>query len=277
MIAKRFSIQQPSGSKKFMSRTRTVNPWLQVQESAPEAILCLFCFPYAGGSATVFSGWSEGLPATIEVRPIQLPGRGARLMEHPINRTPELVEAVAEALIPHLDKPFAFFGHSMGAIIIFELARYLRAECNTEPLHLFVSGSLAPQIRLPKSPTYKLSDAAFVEKLRQLNGTPPEILEHYELMRLVTPSLRADYELAETYTYLKSEPLACPITAFGGLGDKLVSQRQLQAWDKQTAATFSLQMFRGDHFFIHSSKKLVLKALSTKLNGIARRIARKQR
>lgn len=259
-----------------MSRTRTVSPWLQRRESAPKAILRLFCFPYAGGSATVFSGWSEGLPATIEICPIQLPGRGSRLMEPPINRMPVLVEAVAQALLPHLDKPFAFFGHSMGATIVFELARYLRSERSTEPLHVFVSGSRAPQIRQSKSPTYKLSEAAFVEELRQLNGTPPEILEHYEFMRLVTPVLRADYELAETYTYLASEPLTCPITALGGLGDELVSQRQLQAWDKQTGATFSLQMFPGDHFFIHSSKALVLKALSAKLNGIARRIARKQ-
>jgi medium-chain acyl-[acyl-carrier-protein] hydrolase len=187
---------------------------------------------------------------------------------------PQLVEAVARALRPRLDKPFAFFGHSMGATIALELARYLRSESKVEPVHLFVSGSRAPQARNREPATYDLPEAEFLEELRRLKGTPAEVLDHPELMRLMMPVLRADFALAQTYLYKAAAPLSCPITAFGGLDDKAVNQRQLQSWQTQTSSCFALRMIRGDHFFIHESQRLLLAAISQELGRILKRLKR---
>lgn len=269
-------MKKVNGSR-AMSGTLTVNRWLSCQRVSSLASLRLLCFPYAGGSASIFHRWSDGLPAAVDVCPVQLPGRGSRMLEPSITNMPSLIEAVAEAVLPHLDRPFAFLGHSMGATISFELARYLRAKHNVEPVHLFVSGCRAPQSSRDRLLIYDLPDAAFLEELRRLNGTPGEVLEHPELMQLMMPMLRADFELAQTYAYSAGAPLSCSITAFGGLQDKGVSRRQLEAWGTQTGANFSLHMFPGDHFFIHQSQPLFFKALSLELNKIVRRIERKQR
>jgi medium-chain acyl-[acyl-carrier-protein] hydrolase len=249
-----------------------VSNWFLCRKSDSRASLRLFCFPYAGGSASIFRGWAESLPATVEVYAVQLPGRGSRLLEPPITKMPRLIKAIAPALIPHLDKPFAFFGHSMGTIIGLELARYLRAKLGVEPIHLFVSGSRAPQLSNTEPPSYNLPEAEFLEELRRLKGTPSEILEHPELMKLMLPVLRADFKLVQTYAYTPAEPLACPITAFGGSLDKEVGLRRLQAWRAQTASNFSLNMIPGDHFFIHAAQPTLLATLSKELDKIVSRI-----
>jgi medium-chain acyl-[acyl-carrier-protein] hydrolase len=191
-----------------------------------------------------------------------------------MNSMPQLVEALAQALRPHLDKPFAFFGHSMGATISLELARYLRRELSVEPVHLFVSGSRAPQARNREPANYDLPEAEFLEELRRLNGTPAEVLDYPELMRLMVPVLRADFALVQTYAYKAAAPLSCPITAFGGLQDKALNHRRLQAWQAQTAAQFSLKMIPGDHFFIHESEALLLAAISKELKRMMKRLSR---
>ncbi|HEX8922184.1 MAG TPA: alpha/beta fold hydrolase, partial [Pyrinomonadaceae bacterium] len=218
---------EPFGARDTMSN------WVLCQKSDPGAILRLFCFPYAGGSASIFREWAQSLPATVEVCAIQLPGRGSRLLEPAITKMPRLIKAIAPALVPYLDKPFAFFGHSMGNIISLELARYLRKKMKIEPAHLFVSGSRAPQLPNTEPKSYNLPEAGFMAYLRRLNGTPAEILEHPELMELMLPVLRADFELVQTYVYTHAKPLACPITAFGGSLDKEVGRRGLQAWREQ--------------------------------------------
>jgi medium-chain acyl-[acyl-carrier-protein] hydrolase len=250
--------------------------WVLCQKSDSRAALRLFCFPYAGGSASIFREWAWSLPANVEVCAIQLPGRGSRMLEPAITRIPRLIKAIAPALLPYLDKPFAFFGHSMGNIISLELARYLRRKMKVEPVHLFVSGSRAPQLPSTEPKSYDLPKAGFMNYLRRLNGTPAEILEHPELMELMLPVLRADFELVQTYVYTHAKPLTCPITAFGGLLDKDVGRRRLQAWREQTASHFSLNMIPGDHFFIHESQTLLLAALSEELNKILSRIAEEQ-
>ena len=247
--------------------------WVLCQKSDSRALLRLFCFPYAGGSASIFREWAQRLPASVEVCAIQLPGRGSRMLEPAITKIPRLVKAIAPALVPYLDKPFAFFGHSMGNLISLELARYLRKKMKIEPVHLFVSGSRAPQLPNTEPKSYDLPEAGFMNYLRRLNGTPTEILEHPELMELMLPVLRADFELVQTYAYTPDEPLACPITAFGGSLDKEVGRRRLQAWREQTATHFSLNMIPGDHFFIHASQTLLLAALSEELNKIVSRIS----
>src|SRR2546421_132109 len=148
--------------------------WFPRLQSNPEANLRLFCFPYAGGSSRLFYRWQEGLPASVEVVPVELPGRGMRLSQPPFANLRPMVQAIVEAIAPRLDKPFAFFGHSMGALISLELARALRREHGREPVHLFVSGRRAPHLPETLPPMHDLPEAEFIEGLRGLNGTPPE-------------------------------------------------------------------------------------------------------
>jgi len=225
----------------------------------------LFCFPYAGGLAQIFHSWPESLATKVEICAVQLPGRGSRLREAPFNRLTLLVQALAEVLSPQMDRPIAFFGHSMGAIIGFELARLLRANDHRQPLHLFVSGRRAPHLPEIEPPAHMLPDADFLAHLSKLNGTPSQILQHPELMELMLPTLRADFALIETYEYKPEPAFDFPITAFGGLRDTYASRADLELWREHTHAEFSLHMFPGDHFFINSSQTLLLQALSRKL------------
>jgi medium-chain acyl-[acyl-carrier-protein] hydrolase len=242
-----------------------VDRWIPLRKPDPKTQLRLFCFPYAGAGALIFRKWSDALPRDIEVCPIQLPGRGTRLIEPPFTRLPCLVEALARALDPLLDKPFAFFGHSLGALIAFELARQIRRQYGVHPVRLFASAGRAPQIPHRAAPINTLPDGEFLAELRRLNGTPRELLDHEELMEVMLPILRADFALYETYLYSSEPPLNCPISAFGGLQDRRVSASDLEAWRSQTSAPFSLRMFPGDHFFL--KEPLLVQALSQELQS----------
>ncbi len=230
--------------------------------------LQLFCFPYAGGSPLVFRGWPDSLPKAVEVCPVHLPGRGMRLAEPPFTQMLPLVETIAAALLPYTDRPFAFFGHSMGALISFELARLLHRRHGVEPAHVFVSGCSAPQFPDAIPRLSSLPEPEFLQKLRCLNGTHKEVFENSELMQLLVPVLRADFSVCESYVYTDASPLNCPISVFGGLQDAETSRDQLEAWRCHTSAHFSLQMFPGDHFFLHTSRPLLLRALSLQLHQL---------
>ena len=254
-----------------MSKTREPKPqatsqWFARPKPNPQARLRLFCFPYAGGSALAFRKWPQHLPPGVEVWAAQLPGRGSRIREPPYSSLTAMVEDLAVAIRPHLDRPFAFFGHSMGAMISFELARLLRRQGGAAPAHLFVSGRRAPQIPDTDPPTYNLPDAELVEELRRLNGTPPEVLEHPELMGLMLPLLRADFEVVETYSYQPGPPLDCRLSAFGGLQDEDVTREHLDGWREQTTSHFAVRMFEGDHFYLHLAEPLLLRAVARDLH-----------
>jgi medium-chain acyl-[acyl-carrier-protein] hydrolase len=246
-----------------------LDSWITCRKPNPQARLRLFCFPYAGCGVSIFRAWSDGLPADVEVCPLQLPGRGTRLMEPPFTQLSPLVQALAEALFPLLDMPFAFFGHSLGALVSFELARQLRRQygVGVQPVHLFVSADRAPQIPYRDLPIHSLPEGKFLVELRRLKGTPREVLEDEELMQTMLPVLRADFAVHETYVYLTEPPLNCPISAFGGLQDHKVSRRDLEAWRDQTTGSFSLQMFAGDHFFLNTTQPVLLGVLSQELHG----------
>lgn len=240
--------------------------WLSCPRPVPGAGLRLFCFPYSGGAASVYYPWAEVMPAAIEVCPVQLPGHGTRLSEPLHTRLGPLVEAVAGALAPYLDRPFAFFGHSMGALIGFELARLLRRTRGLLPTHLFVSANSAPQLPDRNPPLHQLPEPEFLSKLRELNGTPEEVLRHAELRQLLFPILRADFAVCETYEYRPDAALACPISAFGGLGDSYVNREELAGWREQTTATFSVRMFPGDHFYLNTARPYLLQAVARDLD-----------
>lgn len=242
--------------------------WLAYREVNPRARMRLFCFPYAGGGASVYRGWGASLPADVEVCPVQIPGRESRLRDQPFNRMEPMVEAIADALVPYLDMPFLFFGHSMGAAISFELTREYRRRKMEQPLHLFVSGRRAPHLAAREEPIHQLPEAEFIEKLRELNGTPEEVLQHQELMQLLIPILRADFGVNEEYVYREEEPVDAGISAFGGLGDPDVSREDVQAWQQHTRGRFRTRMLPGDHFFINGSREIVLEAVTRDLADI---------
>ena len=245
--------------------TSTASQWVVTTKANSEARLRFFCFPYAGGNAFTFRKWPDFLPERVEICAVQLPGRGSRIQEPPLRRISDLVPMIAQAIIGYEDLPMAFFGHSMGAIIAFELARYLRKTRNVNLVHLFVSGRRAPQVPLDEPMTHNLPEPEFIETLRTLNGTPKEVFEHPELLELMIPVLRADFAVCQTYDYTHEPPLDCPITAFGGLKDGEVTREQLEAWRKQTTASFSLRMLPGDHFFINSAQPLFFELISRDL------------
>jgi medium-chain acyl-[acyl-carrier-protein] hydrolase len=244
----------------------TLGSWIAGHEPNPQARLRLFCFPYAGGSASMFRIWSNALPADVEACPIQLPGRSTRLMERPFTDLSSLIQVLAQALSSLLDKPFAIFGHSLGALMGFELARQLRRQYGVNPARLFISAGCAPQIPRPGSPIHTLPAKEFLAEVRRLNGIPKEVLEHDELMEIVIPLLRADFALYEAYVYSAEPPLNCPILAFGGLQDRKVTHRDLEAWRDQTTGAFSLRMLPGDHFFLNTTQPLLLQMLSQELH-----------
>ncbi len=250
------------------TETITDNPWLAFARPKTSAKLRLFCFPYSGSGATIFRSWSDGLPAFVEVFPVQPPGRETRLREPPFTRITPLVQAAADGLLPYLDKPFAFFGHSVGALIAFELARYLRRQCDLLPVHLFFSGRGAPHVPDPDPPAHNRTDAEFIEEVRRYNGTPDEVFENPELLALFIPILRADFAINETYTYVEQRPFSCPITAFGGAQDYKRHGIDLEEWSVHTTARFSAHMFSGDHFFLHSERRQLLGMISADLRWL---------
>lgn len=256
-----------------MTGTPAKSPWFAYVKPNPQSRLRLFCFPYAGGSALIYRKWVDTLPSFVDVYPVQLPGRGNRLYEEPFNNLDALVETLAQAMGAYMDKPFALFGHSMGATISFELARLFRREGRSMPLQLFISGRRAPQVPDREPPIYNLPEAELFEELHRLGGTPKEVLEHPELMQVMLPLLRADLTIAETYICTTEPPLDCPISVFGGLQDKDVTREDLEGWAEHTNGPFTLRMLAGDHFFLNTSQPLLLRTLSQELYLLSRNIS----
>lgn len=244
--------------------------WLACPRPNPQARIRLFCFPYAGGGASIFNTWPDKLPTTVEVYAVLLPGRENRLTELTFTQLSPLVQTLTEALLPYLTTPFAFFGHSMGALIGFELARQLRWQHGPSPSHLFVSGRGAPQLPPYEPPIHDLPEPQFIAELQRFNGTPKEVLEHPELMQLLIPTLRADFAICETYTYTRGAPIECPISAFGGLQDHRVRPERLEPWRHQSCASFKLRLFPGDHFFLHTAEPLLLMTIARDLQQSVR-------
>jgi medium-chain acyl-[acyl-carrier-protein] hydrolase len=243
------------------------SPYLPTEPSSSDDVkMRLFCFPYAGAGASAYRNWVQALPKSIEVCPVQLPGREERISEKPYIALSLLIVELGKVLSPYLDRPFSFFGHSMGALICFELARLLRRSGSLLPSNIFISGRPAPQLPLMKPPTFNLPDRDFIDELRQIQGTPDSVLQNRELMELLLPLLRADFEICQTYEYVHEPPLDCPFFVFGGLADNDIDQESLLAWRAQTTCPMQMQLFAGDHFFVLNNEQAILQIVSQQLN-----------
>lgn len=227
------------------------SPWFLEGPRWQSADLRLICFPYAGTGASAYRLWSAGIPREFEVCAVQPPGRESRFRDPPCRRIEDLVLPVVEALLPFLDRPFAVFGHSMGAIVASEFVCELSRRGARLPLHLFVSGRRAPHLPDPDPPFSTLPDAQFVAEIqRRYGGIPAEILADQEMLQVLLPALRADIAAIEAYPARADMRVECPLTVFGGTNDTRATQEQLAAWRDVATGSFRLRTFEGDHFYL---------------------------
>ncbi len=223
----------------------------------------LFCFPYAGGSSTrIYREWQDNLPPYIKVHPVELPGRAELRHLLPLQNILQVIEYVNNAIAKFIfaDEPFAIFGHSMGALIGFELAHYLRYY-GKNPIALFASGYTAPQNTSMRIHTHHLSDETLMEYLSKLGGVPPELNYDKSLSQLILPVIRSDLAICDTYSFKHQEKLDCPIFVFGGIDDPIVNADKLNDWQQMTSKNSVVQMFHGGHFFIDVSQSLLLSSI----------------
>lgn len=241
-------------------------PWVHVAKPVARPQLRLFCFPHAGGGASLFRLWNEGLPASVEVCGAQLPGREGRWKEPPVECLEPLLDGFVTAAQSRLDTPFALYGHSMGALLAFEVARELRRRGLPGPRHLLVSGRRAPDLLAPAPPIRQLNDEAFVDAMvRQYDGIPEAIRRDREMLQIFLPMLRADIGVIETYRFREGSPLECPISVFAGLEDRSVDFRQLEAWRRFTTGEFRLEFLPGGHFFLQTGREGLLRSVARDL------------
>lgn len=244
-------------------RTILGTPWIAYHRPSPSAKVRLFCFAYAGGGASIFVPWIEALAPGCEVCPVQMPGREARLPEPLLTDLRLAAKLAAQAILPACEEPYALFGHSLGAILAYEVAQRLRKAGARSPEHLVVSARRGARVPHNGRRSGHLPDEEFKERLLELNGTPREFLENPHLVELLLPRVRQDFLLDESYQPDPGlEPLDCPISALGGTEDKDVPEESLRAWSEQTSGIFEMRMFPGgDHFFIQSRREELLNAI----------------
>jgi len=243
--------------------------WLSVPRPKPDAALRVFCFPFAGGAAHAYFAWTKRLTADVELCLVELPGRGRRIAEEPVPQLNSLVSEITAVLLPLMaEKPFALYGHSMGALILFEVARQLRRSGGPTPIGLLPSAGRAPQFRKADRRRHELPQDEFVKILKLLNGTPPEVFDDDELLNMVIPALRADFSVCDTYEYQSEPPLDCPIIAFGGEGDEAVHKELIAGWSEQTTRRFEQHECSGDHFFIRDPDGEFLEKLDQTLGQL---------
>ena len=250
------------------------NRYLPTDLSANSA-LRLFALPYAGGGSAPYYRWRRVFEERIELVPVNLPGREGRISEPAIADMVVLVSEIADALEPVIDRPFALLGHSMGALIAFELARELRRRGGRAPTLLIVAASPAPHRPRSAQPMHALPDAEFLAEMgRRFDGIPAAVREQDELLKLLLPAMRADIELLEAYHYHDEPSLDCDILALGGTDDRAVSMTDLAEWRRHTSGRFSQRMFPGEHFFLFTSGERERPGTSPALRMIAEQLQR---
>lgn len=235
----------------------------------------LVCFPCAGAGRSAFAGLNAALGPDIEVVSVELPGHGSRLDEEPLDSLSDIVKHLIPELLAYGNEPWIFFGHSMGCLVAYEVAHQLRSLGATGPLGILAAARAAPNLKDPGRDVHNLSQDNLVEELRRYDGTPPEVVESYELMQLLLPTLRADFKACETYQCPPRPPLEVPMVAYAGIDDPQTNIPTILAWQKHTRADFRFRLFEGGHFFVEASNESFVTALrqdvSVMLAGIGSR------
>jgi medium-chain acyl-[acyl-carrier-protein] hydrolase len=234
-----------------------VSSSLQRLAPRPAASSRLFCFPHAGGSAASFRLWPRLLPE-IDICAVQLPGRANRMAEPFATSIATMVDDLLPDLLPLLDCPFALFGHSMGTALVVELALRLQDMGTSQPCHLFMSGRQPPHRPFPEESMHGLSDPDFLAWLNHRFGDfPPEVSACPELLELLMPLFRGDFEALESHRPTSTPPIPCPITALGGDADKITTEDHLRAWQACTTQPLRVHLFPGGHFYLDDSAQSV--------------------
>ena len=255
-----------------MTATNADGRWFVNYRPNPRAKLKLFCFPYAGGSSAIFSRWPKALAPDVDLWAAEYPGHGVRRAEPPLAQIERLADEFLSHLMPHLKAPFAVFGHSLGALVAFEILRRLRAgagDAGRTPAGFFAAGCRAPAVQAERRAAELVSNPDFAAELRAFSKMAADMPAHDELVTIATPALRADFEAWKTYDYAGEAALRCPVFAYGGLADPAVTRDDLDAWAGETSAAFGVRMFPGDHFFIHGAEPMLLRVLSMDLRQAA--------
>jgi medium-chain acyl-[acyl-carrier-protein] hydrolase len=241
------------------------SPWQVRWRPLPEAGLRLFCLPHAGGGATAYRLWATELAPSVEVVAIRLPGRECRFRERPLTRIAEVAPTLLHDLEPMLDRPYAWFGHSMGALIAFECCRLATRRGLPAPRCLAVSGRAAPHLPSREPPVHDAPTPRLLARLREMGGTPREILDDPAVLGSMLPLLRADFGVTETYHYRPAPPLDQPILAYGGSDDHFANPGEVRAWAQHTTSGCTVRILDGGHFFLHESAGTLLRQLGADL------------
>jgi medium-chain acyl-[acyl-carrier-protein] hydrolase len=249
-----------------MTTNHRCNPWLAARYQRSRMCLPLFCFPYAGGGASIYRQWQAQMVDGINVCPVQLPGREDRIEDPLCNNMQRLIEEMAYHLNDFFTVPFALFGHSMGGMIAYELACYLCNGQGAPPVHLFISASFPPHMLKQRPPLHRLPEAEFADMMSSGGGIPKAILQNEELKELLLPILRADFALIENTIHDKHGALDIPFTAFSGTEDSAVSPETVDGWHGYTQGPFTRKIVPGNHFFINSARSAVIKTINATLS-----------
>ncbi|MGW7004369.1 thioesterase II family protein [Streptomyces sp. NPDC054933] len=241
-----------------MPATHTAsNPWIRRFHPNPDAGARLVCFPHAGGSASFYFPVSQALADRVDVLCLQYPGRQDRRREACIDDMGRLADEVAEVLRPWLDRPVAFFGHSMGALLAFEVALRAEKKLGTSPIRLFASGRRAPST-LRNETVHQRDDEGILAELKLMSGTDARILGEDEILRVILPAIRSDYKAVETYQAEPGAVVTCPVDVLVGDDDPKTTIEEARAWQEHTTADFDLRVFSGGHFFLaHHQDEIV--------------------
>ncbi len=221
------------------------------ENDGPRPGVRLVCLPYAGGGSAVYHRWRPAMPAGARLLPVCLAGREQRIGEPLPDDLPAVAGQVADEIAPQLDRPLVVLGHSMGALLAYELAHELRRRGARSPELLVVAASAAPDSPPPAEPLHELPDDQFVAQMQQrYDGIPPAVSDNPELLALLLPILRADVRLVETYRCDQRPPLDMEILALGGADDPAASAAKLAGWRRHTTGKFSARLLPGGHFFL---------------------------
>ena len=246
-----------------MAGSTSVRQWLVGSATRTEP-LRLYCFPHGGGSVAEYLRWSGQLPG-VEVWAVQLPGRGSRIDEPPVPHLEVLATTIADQ-VPFAE-PYAFFGHSFGALLCFEVARALRASGRALPVRLFASGYPAPDLPLGQPPIQHLPDQDFLAEIsRRHDALPEQVLQDADLRAAVLPGLRMDYRALEDYRFRIEPSLPFPITAVAG-ADDAISRADLDGWQRQCEPPVSVCRLPGGHFYLHDRRDRLLRTVAAQLRA----------